>query len=62
MNLDHLIIDLNDDGKWKCLHCGESYKMNLPAPIKMVQVAQECFLEMHKDCEDKHDTRTSAPD
>ena len=34
-----------------CGNCGNTYEMNLPAPIKVVTAAMSAFAEQHSNCE-----------
>lgn len=45
---DHCVMR---NGHPFCTHCGQSYVINLPAPIPVVTGAINGFVETHKNCE-----------
>lgn len=47
---DHVVVDTNDDGAFKCLNCGARYLMNVPCPLSVYAVAAREFAHIHKDC------------
>ena len=44
---DHVVMR---NGQPFCMHCGRSYQMNLPAPIRVVTGMINGFIAEHKDC------------
>ena len=38
------------DGYLKCLACGDSYKINLPAPLDVVIASSKAYAKGHKRC------------
>jgi hypothetical protein len=45
---DHCVMK---NGHPFCMNCGQSYTINLPAPIPVVTGAIDGFIKAHKDCE-----------
>lgn len=42
-----------------CLHCGQSYGMNLPAPVELVSAMSAAFIKSHRTCK-KSDKGTAC--
>lgn len=63
-NTDHVVLR---NGHPFCLHCGQTYKVKLPAPIPVVTGAWNGFIKAHTHCkktwtEPEPDMTTSAVD
>lgn len=43
-------VVLRPPGTFLCLHCGETYEMNLPAPVNVMVGAMQSFNKTHKKC------------
>lgn len=43
-------VVLRPPGTFLCLHCGETYEMNLPAPVDVMVGAMQSFNKTHKKC------------
>lgn len=48
----HLVFEANLQNL-KCLNCGETYKMNLPASFEMVMAIVNAFKRTHRFCKAK---------
>lgn len=52
INSDHIRIH-RDMATLECFHCGETYKMALPAPFDIVIAIMGAFRSSHMECERK---------
>jgi hypothetical protein len=56
---DHIVM-LRGTSTMKCLHCHQSYNINMPCPSLIFTAIMDKFIEMHNDCEVKDETETSV--
>lgn len=42
-----------DDETLTCSNCNESYRINLPARIKIFKAICEAFIQLHRQCKKK---------
>ena len=52
---DHIVFG-TDDNLFKCVHCGQTYKPALPAPIDIFVAMTNAFIKMHENCKSNHET------
>lgn len=51
--MEHLRISFHSEGnlKFLCLHCGDTYELNLPCPIEFPEALMKIWRKLHKTCE-----------
>ena len=56
---DHVILDANFGGAFRCLHCGDKYKPAMPIAFDDWIALAESFLRRHKRCPAKQTNNTT---
>lgn len=51
---DWIVMDARDQ-TFKCLHCGATWPLNLPASVSDICARSKAFEEEHGDCEQRLD-------
>lgn len=49
MRQEHVVIG-NRDNSMRCMHCGDSYEMEMPVALDVFVKKATAFVNMHRDC------------
>lgn len=52
---EHVVI-VAETGAVKCLHCGQEFKIEYPAPVDKVLSYMDAFTWLHTTCEKQDET------
>lgn len=47
MRADHIVLDGDE---CKCIHCGASYRINMPVPVSIFEAIAKEFIKLHRHC------------
>ena len=59
-NVDHVVVDGNTGGTFRCGHCGAEYKPTYPIEILMYVATGKAFTKTHARCRKVADKAVSS--
>lgn len=60
-NSDHIVMDSNTQ-TFRCLRCGDSWPLNLPAALDDVAARGKAFIKLHRFCPKPNSTSPAEPE